>query len=185
MKMKAMASMFISGNLLTSFWQAAESHPPAASFVEGELLVKFRGGPRGAAAEHARQTLGHKVKRDFEFIGWQHIRLPHGITVKEGLARYRQLTGVLAVEPNATMQAHEPLRAPAAFAAAGMPVPPRPDDPFFSQQYALAKIESPTAWEVTTGSTNVVVALIDSGLNYNHEDLRDSLWRNAGEVPSN
>ena len=57
-----------------------------------------------------------------------------------------------------------------------------PDDPQFSQQYALhntgqlggdtpADIEAPAAWDITTGSRDVVVAVVDSGVDYTHEDL--------------
>src|SRR5687767_9794364 len=64
--------------------------------VEGELLVKFKGGPRGAAALQAEQTFGHEVQRRFERLGWQHIRLRQGQT----LAQYRQHRDVLAAELN-------------------------------------------------------------------------------------
>jgi subtilisin family serine protease len=38
------------------------------------------------------------------------------------------------------------------------------------------------AWAVTTGSTNVVVAVIDTGITYNHQDLAGNMWRNPGET---
>src|SRR5213594_4312343 len=87
--------------LVTLMATVASTHatqPP--NYVEGELLVKFRDGPRGLAAELARNRMQHEIKRNFDFVGWQHIRLPRGTSVEEGLTRYKELPGVLAVEPN-------------------------------------------------------------------------------------
>lgn len=41
------------------------------------------------------------------------------------------------------------------------------------------------AWDVSTGSTNVIVAVIDSGIRYTHRDLASQMWRNPGEIPGN
>ncbi len=153
--------------------------------VEGELLVKFRGGPRGAGAERSRAAFDHEVRRRFDHTGWQQIRLPRGLTIEEALARYRSHPDVLAVEPNLAGRAVEGLREFSAASAAGEPAAGTPNDPQFTNQWALAKIGAPTAWLNQTGSSNVVVVVIDSGVNYFHEDLVDNLWRNPGEVPGN
>ncbi len=71
-----------------------------------------------------------------------------------------------------------------------------PDDSRFSDLWGLhntglnngtvdADIDAPEAWDLTTGSTDVVVAVIDSGVDYSHEDLRANMWRNPGEIPDN
>lgn len=53
-----------------------------------------------------------------------------------------------------------------------------PDDPDFSQQWGLIDSNMPNAWDVTTGSPNVIVAVIDTGIDYNHPDLIPNLWTN-------
>jgi subtilisin family serine protease len=47
-----------------------------------------------------------------------------------------------------------------------------PNDPYFSQQYALTNMKLPQAWDRTTGTSDVVVAVLDTGVNYLHEDLQ-------------
>jgi subtilisin family serine protease len=66
--------------------------------------------------------------------------------------------------------------------AASAPTPIIPNDPKFSAQWDLKKIGMPNAWAITTGSSNVVVAIIDTGVDYNHEDLAANMWRNPGET---
>ena len=153
---------------------------PRPRYVEGELLVKFRDGPRGAAAEHARNVMKHEVKRNFKHIGWQHIRLPAGVTVEEGMARYSKLPNVLAVEPNGFMEIEDPLPSPPPLEPAT--ISSIPNDPRFASQWNLRFLEMTNAWPVTPGSADVVVAVLDSGIDYLHEDLRDNMWRNPGET---
>ena len=56
------------------------------------------------------------------------------------------------------------------------------NDPLFSTQWALAKIKAPLAWDTTTGSSNVVVAVVDTGTDYTHQDLAANIWNNPGET---
>lgn len=46
-----------------------------------------------------------------------------------------------------------------------------PNDPYYTDQWALGKISAPSAWETTTGSTGVKIAIVDTGINGLHEDL--------------
>jgi len=58
-------------------------------------------------------------------------------------------------------------------------------DPGTTSQWALDAISATRAWDVTTGSRNVVVAVVDSGIDLNHPDLKANLWTNPGEIPGN
>ncbi|MDB6041322.1 MAG: Serine protease/subtilase, partial [Verrucomicrobiales bacterium] len=57
-----------------------------------------------------------------------------------------------------------------------------PNDPQFSAQWHLKKINAPTAWNVTTGSKEVVIAVLDTGVDYKDPDLAANMWRNPGET---
>src|SRR5262249_6486360 len=110
-------------------------------------------------------VVGAAVLRSFGAIGWEHVRLPNGMTVGKGIKAYLALPGVLAAEPNYVLE-------PAAI----------PNDPRFGSQWALRQISVTNAWDITTGSSNVVVAVIDEGVDYNHPDLAPNMWRNPGET---
>lgn len=56
-----------------------------------------------------------------------------------------------------------------------------PNDPQTAQQWAIGAIKLDQAWDVTKGDTTVVIGYIDTGVNYNHEDLSGAIWINRGE----
>ncbi|MBI4497294.1 MAG: S8 family serine peptidase [Chloroflexi bacterium] len=50
-----------------------------------------------------------------------------------------------------------------------------PNDPMIGAQWALSKINAPAAWDITTGSSEVIIAILDSGVDLGHPDLKDKL----------
>lgn len=58
-----------------------------------------------------------------------------------------------------------------------------PNDKFFSDQWYLKKINVPTAWNATTGSSDVIVAILDTGFDLDHPDLQNQIWINKNEIP--
>lgn len=145
-----------------------QSTPTPPQYKEGELLVKFSPNLSSTSKQAVHTSVGANVLRDFSFIGWQQVQLPQGMSVPQGVATYKQMTGVVAAEPNSLLQ----------LAAV-------PNDPLFGNQYGLQNIQAPAAWNTTTGSSGVVLAVLDTGVNYNHLDLAANMWHNPGEIPSN
>jgi subtilisin family serine protease len=60
-----------------------------------------------------------------------------------------------------------------------------PNDTFWGQQWYMRQVHAPEAWAVTTGSRDLIVAVIDTGVDITHEDLRSNIWTNSKEVPGN
>ena len=53
------------------------------------------------------------------------------------------------------------------------------------KQWALSKVKAPEAWEYNTGTKETVVAVIDTGVALQHEDLAEQIWTNKNEIPNN
>jgi subtilisin family serine protease len=51
--------------------------------------------------------------------------------------------------------------------------------------WGLQRISAASAWDITTGSTNIIVAVVDSGIRHTHQDLAAQMWRNPGEIAGN
>jgi subtilisin family serine protease len=60
-----------------------------------------------------------------------------------------------------------------------------PNDPLLPEQWALAKVSAPAAWQISSGSSDVVIAVLDSGVDYTHPDLAANMWHNPGEIAAN
>jgi hypothetical protein len=56
-----------------------------------------------------------------------------------------------------------------------------PDDPLYTDQWYLERIGAPGAWNTGTGSREVIVAVLDSGVDVTHEDLKDNIWENSAD----
>ncbi len=59
-----------------------------------------------------------------------------------------------------------------------------PDDALYSKQYALRKISAEEAWNITKGDSTII-AIVDTGVDWKHPDLRANIWTNPGEIPNN
>ncbi len=58
----------------------------------------------------------------------------------------------------------------------------QPDDPEYNRQWGMEKIAAPDAWETCRGSDDVVIAVIDTGVDYAHRDLQSNVWCNEAEL---
>ncbi|MBN1350390.1 S8 family peptidase [candidate division KSB1 bacterium] len=57
-----------------------------------------------------------------------------------------------------------------------------PNDPFYSRQQHLPQIHAEEAWEIEQGDAQVIIGIIDSGVDWNHPDLAANIWVNDDEV---
>ncbi len=129
-------------------------------YAPGEVLVKFRGNVATASAylNLANRPIRATVKRTLAQIGTTKVKLPAGMSVTDGVNYYKRLSYVEYAEPNHIRQPHY-----------------IPNDPRLNQQYGIDRMKVKEGWDLTKGSADVIIAIIDSGIDLNHEDLKDKL----------
>ncbi len=151
---------------------------PWGSYVPGEVLLKFHPGADGASTARIRADLGAQTLNAFA-SGAEHWKLGPGVDVDEAIARLEASPLVAYAEPNYVLQADV-----------------IPNDPRFPELWGMhntgqtggtadADIDADMAWGVSTGSPDVIVGVIDTGIDYNHPDLADNIWTNPGEIAGN
>jgi subtilisin family serine protease len=148
--------------------------------VPGELLVKFKSQVTRASSMNTLFQVSLQSVRSYRAVpGLHHVKLAPGMQAHQAMAVYRKHPDVAYVEPNYIVSINA-----------------IPTDPSFPSQWGLqntgqtgftvdADIDAPEAWDITTGSNDVVVAVIDTGVDYNHQDLAANIFRNTADCNIN
>ncbi len=155
----------------------------ARRYAKGELLVKYKAKTQNAASVRYQKSLGITTIKQFKTVKGRLIKLPDSLNVEQALDIFKNDPDVEWAEPNYLRHACA-----------------TPDDAFFEKSWGLhntgqevngsggtddADIDAAEAWDITTGSSSIVIAVIDSGIDYNHPDLINNIWINEDEVPGN
>jgi subtilisin family serine protease len=164
---------------------AAPKKHPKRPAVPGELLVGFKAGVSEAEQDDALAEAGASGKKNFKRIKAR-LATTQPERVEAALKALEDDPRVRYAEPNYVVSADL-----------------FPTDPSFAQLWGLqntgqsvngtpgkadADIDAPEAWDVTTGSSGVVVAVVDTGVDFSHPDLGGSMttsrlmWTNPGEM---
>lgn len=145
------------------------------------ILVRFRDGVLNTLKVNLHQTLGSRVitRAHKSVSGLQVVEAPPGKDIRNVIRRYKNDPSVLYAEPDYKIK----------FKVI-------PDDTSFPELWGLnntgqtgglidADINAPEAWDINQGDSNVVVAIIDTGVDLTHQDLIDNIWINPGEIAGN
>jgi subtilisin family serine protease len=101
-----------------------------------------------------------------------------GIGVYDVVNKFVSDPDVEYAEPNLIYETHQaPINK--------KPILDPPNDPLYPQQWHLEKIDAQMAWAETEGNPDIVIAVIDTGVDMDHEDLVGNIWTNPGEIPNN
>jgi subtilisin family serine protease len=163
---------------------------PAIETVPGELLVRYRmpsmpieigqASDRSILAQRQQaltteasrlsQAMPIEVVASYPLVGMQRLTVTSGASVPEVIAQLASDQAVELVEPNYKVYAFEASRSV------------EPNDLAWPTLWGMNKIQSPAAWVQTTGSDQVLVAVIDTGVDYTHRDLAPNIWTNPKEI---
>lgn len=144
----------------------------ATGYDPNHILVQFQTGydPRSLLPTGA--TLGEQLPLSQNLYV---VNLPTGWSVTQMIGALQNNTHVLLAQPDYKLVADQ-----------------TPNDPNFSSQWGLdntsvptASISATTAWNTFTGTGKMIVAVIDTGVDYTHPDLAANMWVNKGEIPGN
>jgi len=155
-------------------------------YTSGEVLVKYKQGISSLQSNSIAQMNGIASVQSFHtspstaaMSRWAVVKLQPGMTVDQAIAQLGNNASVEVVEPNYIIN-----------------IALTPNDPSYSSLWGLhnlgqtggnqdADIDAPEAWDLDTGSSSVVVAVIDTGVDYTHPDLAANMWVNPGEIAGN
>ena len=133
-----------------------------------QILIQPKAGVSRAALTAFHAARGASVSRTFAAVGGsQVIALPAGETVPGLIAKYQQSGLVEFAEPDYI----------------GHVFSTTPNDTYFvnGTLWGLNKIDAPDGWNVLTSASNIVVAVLDTGVRYTHQDLVANMWVNTND----
>ena len=131
-----------------------------APFVPGEVIVKFKPGLRA-------QGTGLELLRELAIENTGLYRTPNGLNAQSADPKAATLGAVAALSARSDVVYAHPNYLLEAYA--------EPNDPLYERQWHYRAINLPAAWDRTTGSADVTVAVIDSGVATDHPDLASKL----------
>jgi subtilisin family serine protease len=149
-------------------------------YAQGEILVKFVKGVSLDAVNRIAGSNGMAVKKYFKVLskrsGHNVVLLASGNPTMQMMSAIKRDPAVVAASPNYRRDFRS-----------------TPNDPYYDYQWALhnmgqtggtpdADIDASEGWHYSKGASDVIVAVIDTGIDYNHTDLQGNMWTNAAEA---
>jgi subtilisin family serine protease len=154
----------------------------SGGYAPDAVIVKFRPSANASNKARARGLVNAVANRQFKIVkGLEKLKLKKGQSVNQAVNRLKKLPFVEYAEPDYLVQKAT-------------------NDEFYGLVYAIentgqdirgvagtpdADMDVLEAWTIQTGDPNLIIAVIDEGVQWDHPDLANNMWRNQGEVAGN
>ena len=165
--------LFISVGQLSAasgfFTQAKSVSGRTMDAIPGQVLVRYKSGSKASAQNQIFKSFGTRAKRRIDAIDVDILHVPPGESIDSFIEKLKTNPDIEFAEPNGIYRA---------FTA--------PNDTLYSSQYYLQSdlLNVEAAWDITTGVSSIVVAVIDTGVLFTHPDLSANAWVNPSTSPT-
>lgn len=132
-------------------------------FNGGEILIKINSQQ---GLEEVLEGYGAKILHNYESLDWLMVTVPDNFSALDFLKKLEEEEQILFAEPNLNWYLPEP-ESRLGFVQKGAPARD------YEKLWAMEAIKAPEAWEVTTGASNIIVAIVDTGLDLDHPEFRE------------
>jgi subtilisin family serine protease len=158
--------------LLDGVPSRASRQPERMLFLPDEVVVGYAAGTDEWTRRSVREAVGAAGYRAMPTLDV--LELTPGTSVSEALSRVPRLRHVTYAEPNYILR-----------------MTAEPNDPMYEDAWSVGPsntsgfrsgIDTPSVWNLTVGTPDVTVAVVDSGIDLGHPDLTPNLWTNPGET---
>ncbi len=139
---------------------------PGVKYQRGEILVKFKKNPDSITRFSNVNKIGGKTVKDFTHKRISLIKLENGQSVEKALESLKKDPDVEYVQPNNIYR-----------------ISAIPDDTLYYHLWGIKRMGLEPVWDKISDCTGVIVAVIDSGVNYNNEDLISNMWDDGSGNP--
>ncbi|WRH67211.1 MAG: S8 family peptidase [Planktothrix sp. GU0601_MAG3] len=167
------------------------------SFAPDRVIVKLKPSTNANEAVSLQAEVGVAGVTTAPRLGIEFWQIPPG-KVEQTISAYKNDPRFEYIEPDYLITLEDVQKPSPAQedSAAITPLVTTPNDPLYTQLWGLnntgqsggkadADIDAPEAWDIQKGNPNLVIGVIDSGVNYKHPDLVGNIWTNPGEIAEN
>ncbi|SDW86894.1 thermitase [Marininema mesophilum] len=157
------SAIVLSAGVFTTLAQVNAQTPDKSSSKSSEIIVKYKSGATSSKISALNESMNAKVTGGSEGLDFKTVEVKG--SAKDAIKKFEKDSNVAYAEKKITFKATAD-----------------PNDTDFSKQYGPQTIKAPEAWETTKGKKDVKVAVVDTGVDYTHPDLKDKVEKGGDYI---
>jgi|GEM_PF-6908798 len=138
-------------------------------YTSNEVIIKYKDKSLSSSNNKIKyKSYSLEAKQSFDAHKLEVVKLPEGVKVEDAVSEIKKNNNVESVQPNYIYHLTD-----------------IPNDEYLSKEWGLKNLDAAAAWNITEGSSDVKIGILDSGIDINHPDLKDNIWTNPSEISGN